>query len=141
MLHRRIAAALEQEPGQLAVELLAYHYDRAGVVEKALLYLERAGDKAQAEYANATAEGYYREVVDRIRERNDKLILNLTTGPGGRYDPSDADPAVAGPRIMRIKLRRPRVCVKRPNSTPIPSTIRSWSWRSSGRATERQIRV
>jgi len=27
----------------------------------------------------------YREVVERIRARNPDLILNLTTGPGGRY--------------------------------------------------------
>jgi uncharacterized protein (DUF849 family) len=40
----------------------------------------------------------YREVVDRIRDKNDDLIINLTTGNGGRYEPSEADPAVAGPR-------------------------------------------
>ena len=40
----------------------------------------------------------YREVVDRIRDNNDDLIINLTTGNGGRYEPSEADPAVAGPR-------------------------------------------
>ncbi len=61
----------------------------------------------------------YREVVERIRERNDKLILNLTTGPGGRYDPSDANPAVAGPRttltvperrVEHIAALRPEIC-------------------------------
>src|SRR3974390_848068 len=40
----------------------------------------------------------YREVVRRIRAKNEALILNLTTGPGGRYHPSDDNPAVAGPR-------------------------------------------
>ncbi len=40
----------------------------------------------------------YREVVDRIRDKNDDLIINLTTGNGGRYEPSEANPAVAGPR-------------------------------------------
>ncbi|MFV0384697.1 3-keto-5-aminohexanoate cleavage protein [Paracoccus sp. (in: a-proteobacteria)] len=40
----------------------------------------------------------YREVVARIREANDELILNLTTGNGGRYHPSPQNPAVAGPR-------------------------------------------
>jgi len=29
--------------------------------------------------------GHYREVMERIRARNPALILNLTTGPGGRY--------------------------------------------------------
>lgn len=40
----------------------------------------------------------YAEVVDRIRDRNSELIINLTTGNGGRYDPSGENPAVAGPR-------------------------------------------
>ena len=41
---------------------------------------------------------HYRDVVHLIRAKNDALILNLTTGPGGRYHPSDDNPAVAGPR-------------------------------------------
>jgi uncharacterized protein (DUF849 family) len=40
---------------------------------------------------------HYREVVERIREKNDAVILNLTTGAGGRFVPGDPDPAVAGP--------------------------------------------
>ena len=39
----------------------------------------------------------YREVVERIRERNAELIINLTTGPGGRFVPSEDDPKLAGP--------------------------------------------
>lgn len=41
---------------------------------------------------------HYREVVERIRARNDALVINLTTGPGGRFQPGDEDPAVPGPR-------------------------------------------
>lgn len=40
----------------------------------------------------------YREMVDRVRDVTDELIINLTTGNGGRYHPSDENPAVAGPR-------------------------------------------
>ena len=40
---------------------------------------------------------YYRDVVERIREKNPSLILNITTGPGGRFAPSEHDPNVAGP--------------------------------------------
>src|SRR6202012_5234810 len=39
----------------------------------------------------------YRDVVDRIRARNRELVINLTTGPGGRFVPSEHDPKVAGP--------------------------------------------
>ena len=61
----------------------------------------------------------YREVVERIRMRNQDLILNLTTGPGGRFAPSKDDPAVAGPgttlmrpeaRVEHIAALRPDVC-------------------------------
>ena len=61
----------------------------------------------------------YREVVERIRARNPELILNLTTGPGGRYVPSQDDPAVAGPgttlirpeaRVEHIAALRPDLC-------------------------------
>jgi uncharacterized protein (DUF849 family) len=40
---------------------------------------------------------HYREVVDRIRDKNSDLIINLTTGPGGRFVPSKDDPRLAGP--------------------------------------------
>lgn len=40
---------------------------------------------------------HYRETVDRIRQKNSDLIINLTTGPGGRFVPSKDDPRVAGP--------------------------------------------
>jgi uncharacterized protein (DUF849 family) len=44
----------------------------------------------------------YKDVVDRIRAKNKALIINLTTGPGGRYHPSDDDPAKAGPRTTLV---------------------------------------
>jgi uncharacterized protein (DUF849 family) len=40
---------------------------------------------------------HYREVVERIRDKNSDLIINLTTGPGGRFVPGKDDPRVAGP--------------------------------------------
>jgi len=40
---------------------------------------------------------HYREVVERIRDKNTDLIINLTTGPGGRFVPSKDDPRTAGP--------------------------------------------
>ena len=61
----------------------------------------------------------YREVVDRIRRENRELIVNLTTGPGGRFIPSEDDPKVAAPgttllppekRVEHIALIRPDVC-------------------------------
>src|SRR5689334_13217596 len=62
---------------------------------------------------------YYKEVVERIRARNSQLILNITTGPGGRFVPSEDDPKVAGPgttllppekRVEHIALLKPEIC-------------------------------
>jgi uncharacterized protein (DUF849 family) len=43
---------------------------------------------------------YYSEVVKRIRASDTELIINLTTGPGGRFIPSDDEPAKAAPGTM-----------------------------------------
>jgi uncharacterized protein (DUF849 family) len=45
----------------------------------------------------STELSHYREVVERIRDKNSELIINLTTGPGGRFVPSKDDPKIAGP--------------------------------------------
>jgi uncharacterized protein (DUF849 family) len=61
----------------------------------------------------------YRDVVDRIRARNKSLVINLTTGPGGRFVPSEEDPKVAGPgttlmlpekRVEHVELLKPDIC-------------------------------
>src|ERR1700678_835039 len=61
----------------------------------------------------------YRDVMDRIRAKNPKLIINLTTGPGGRFVPSEEDPKVAGPgttlmapekRVEHVEILRPEIC-------------------------------
>jgi uncharacterized protein (DUF849 family) len=61
----------------------------------------------------------YRDVMERIRARNASLIINLTTGPGGRFVPSEEDPKIAGPgttlmapekRVEHIELLRPEIC-------------------------------
>lgn len=62
---------------------------------------------------------HYRDVVDRIRRRRADLVINLTTGPGGRYVPSEDDPKIYAPgttllppekRVEHIALIRPDIC-------------------------------
>jgi len=62
---------------------------------------------------------YYVDVVERIRAHNPELILNVTTGPGGRFIPSKDDPKVAGEgttlmvpekRVEHIAVLRPDIC-------------------------------
>ena len=49
---------------------------------------------------------HYREVVRLIRAKNNEVILNVTTGPGGRFQPGDDDPKVAGPRTNFVTAER-----------------------------------
>ena len=61
----------------------------------------------------------YDQVVDAIRRHNSQLIIDLTTGPGGRFVPDDDDPKVAGPgttlmrpeqRVQHIAALKPDIC-------------------------------
>lgn len=49
---------------------------------------------------------YYQQVVNRIRSSDTDMIINLTTGPGGRFVPGKEDPAVAAPES---KLTTPEI--------------------------------
>jgi len=62
---------------------------------------------------------HYREVIERIRASGQDIVINLTTGPGGRYIPSEDNPAVAAPgtnllspekRVAHIEALRPEIC-------------------------------
>jgi tetratricopeptide (TPR) repeat protein/transcriptional regulator with XRE-family HTH domain len=65
-LHRRIARLLERQPEPAPVEVLAYHFGRAGEQQQAIAYLERAGDRAHAMRAYADAEASYRELLSSL---------------------------------------------------------------------------
>ena len=62
---------------------------------------------------------HYREVVDRIRASDTDVIINLTTGPGQRFVPSEDDPKIAAPgttlttperRMEHVVALRPEIC-------------------------------
>jgi tetratricopeptide (TPR) repeat protein/transcriptional regulator with XRE-family HTH domain len=73
-LHRRIAELLERSASEAPVEQLAYHYARSGDVEKAIAYLERAGDHAADMGAYTAAEGYYRDLVRRLDAMDRRML-------------------------------------------------------------------
>lgn len=61
----------------------------------------------------------YREVMDRIRDSGSPVIVNLTTGPGARFVPSDTETNQAQPgsnlrppleRVQHIVELRPDIC-------------------------------
>lgn len=79
-LHGAVARAVEaQRPND--VEALAYHYAHSAYEEKAVIYLERAGDRAAAVYANEEAATFYQAAIERLSELD---------GLGGRGHTLDA---------------------------------------------------
>jgi len=61
----------------------------------------------------------YEEVVATLRRERPDLIINLTTGPGGRYVPRDEDPKLFAPstsllppekRVEHIAALKPDIC-------------------------------
>lgn len=98
-------------PEQIANECLAAAEAGAGQVHIHVRDPETGKPSMQVEL--------YREVVARIRRENRALVINLTTGPGGRFVPSEDDPKVYAPgtsllppekRVEHIALIKPDVC-------------------------------
>jgi uncharacterized protein (DUF849 family) len=60
---------------------------------------------------------YYADVIDRIRARNRALIINLTTGPGGRFVPDEDEPrvAAAGTTLLHPLKRVEHIAALRPD--------------------------
>ena len=63
--------------------------------------------------------GLYSEVVQTLRRERPELIINLTTGPGGRFVPSEDDPKIYAPgttlltpeqRVEHIAALKPDIC-------------------------------
>jgi uncharacterized protein (DUF849 family) len=61
----------------------------------------------------------YREVVGRIRDAGSDVLINLTTGEGGRFVPSEDEPRIAGPgttlahplqRVAHVVELKPDLC-------------------------------
>mgnify|MGYP003306730472 FL=1 len=61
----------------------------------------------------------FKEAVDRIRSSDTDVVINLTSGMGGDWTPSDDDPAMPGPgtdmigpleRLAHVKELLPEIC-------------------------------
>ena len=108
---REQSPALPVTPAEIAQS--AVEAARAGA---AILHLH-ARDPATGR--GTTRAELFDEIVARIRDAGCDAILNLSTGEGGRFIPSEDDPRVAAPgsTLMRPELRvahverlRPEVC-------------------------------
>jgi class 3 adenylate cyclase/tetratricopeptide (TPR) repeat protein len=68
-IHKRIGKAIEEfyaESLEEFYEVLAYHYERAEIPDKAIRYLTNAADRAKSIYANEQAIVFYRSAIDQV---------------------------------------------------------------------------
>jgi class 3 adenylate cyclase len=76
VIHKKIGQAMEHIYADRLEEMypmLAYHYDKAEIPDRAVHYLSRAADRAKAIYANEEAMIFYRSAIEQIeRHRRGK---------------------------------------------------------------------
>lgn len=103
--------AIPVTPEQIAVSALEAAQEGAAIVH---IHVR----DPQTGLASAKLD-YYRETVERIRAENTDVIINLTTGTGARFVPSDDNPSVGGKgttlmtpgeRVRHVEALRPEIC-------------------------------
>lgn len=70
-IHEKIGRAIEELYSDSLEEyygLLAFHYERAEIRDKALHYLRLAADRAKAIYANEEAIAFYRAAIEQVSQ-------------------------------------------------------------------------
>src|SRR6056300_1019802 len=110
--HTHINPAVPITPEQIANECLSAHKAGAAIVHIHVRDPETGKPSME--------EALYREVVDRIRQENDEVIINLTTGPGARIVINDhEEPTNLGKgttltspsnRVIHIENIKPDIC-------------------------------
>ena len=92
LLHRLVGEALERDTNA-AVESLAFHFDLSDDADRAIRYLERAGDAALKRFAHAAAADFYTGALDWIEQTGDRPDaagigekLGIALHRSGRYD-------------------------------------------------------
>ncbi|MBA3471295.1 MAG: tetratricopeptide repeat protein [Herpetosiphonaceae bacterium] len=82
-LHDQFARYLEMTLGDTTeqfVDMLAYHYERSDNISKKCEYLRKAGEAAQALYANADAISYYQRLLPLVDDRPDQIDIRFKLG-------------------------------------------------------------
>jgi adenylate cyclase len=78
MLHEQLAAYIEDaysQPLEQYVDLLAYHYERSQNDDKKREYLLKAGEAAQADYANEAAMSYYQRLLPLLPDEEQVAVM------------------------------------------------------------------
>lgn len=74
LLHAEVAQALEELLGEQKDQIagqIAHHWMQASELEKAVPYLQIAGDQSRAVYANQEAVHFYRQALAILKERSE----------------------------------------------------------------------
>ncbi|RKS68005.1 adenylate/guanylate cyclase family protein [Motilibacter peucedani] len=75
VLHDRIGGWIERTSGDAALDLLAHHFGRGSDAARKRDYLVRAGEAAQARYANDAAVAYYRQALEVVLDDDRPSLL------------------------------------------------------------------
>lgn len=107
----KINSSVPVTPRQIADEALAARKAGAAIVHI------HVRDPATGEPSMELS--LYEQVVNHIRDAGSDVLINLTTGPGARFAPSDANPMMAGKgsvmatpekRVEHVVKLRPDLC-------------------------------
>ena len=131
-LHRQIAQVLEAQPSdarETQPEFLAHHYTEAGLIEQAIPYWQRAGQKAVEHSANVEAIGHLTKGLELLRTLPDtpphaqqELMLQITLGA-----PLIAAKGYAAPEVKKTYNRALELCQQQ-GETPYLATVLRGLW-------------
>jgi uncharacterized protein (DUF849 family) len=108
---RKINPTVPHTPEEIANEAIA-----AAKAGAAIVHIHVRDPKTGAP---SMALALYREVVERIRDSGTDVVINLTSGPGARFTPSEDNPRIATPestitspeaRVEHIVELKPELC-------------------------------
>ncbi|MGD2077856.1 MAG: AAA family ATPase, partial [Chloroflexota bacterium] len=111
-LHEAVGNALEQlyenQTEQIAGKL-ARHFELAGLIPKAITYLQTAGDAAAAVHANIEAAAHYQRatILAEREEINQEELVHLYVSLGGQLMVTQGDSA---PEVGQAYMRALELC-------------------------------
>ena len=118
---KRFPETIETQP-----ELLAHHYTEAGLIEQAIPYWQKAGERANRHSANMEAINHYtkgleflRTIPDAAKRAQQELALQIALGDRVK----SRQRAVGGVRSLRVEAGEQRQCAKRTITVRQPSWI------------------
>lgn len=79
-LHEQLAEFIESLGADRHLDLLAFHYAHSANIAKQRLYLQKAGEAAQAAFANQAALDYFARLLPLLDEPRARMELHLKRG-------------------------------------------------------------